>query len=110
MKRINWKKKVKEIPSRVQIAPKVFYDVTWQKEITDTKGNHLYGVTDLTNKIITIQLDLSPKLTVETYIHELGHAFSEEFGLDLTETQVLAMEPAIPYMIRSNNIFQKESK
>ena len=108
MSRINWKKTVKEIPSKVQVASKVFYDVTWQKEIVDTKGNHLYGFTDLINKIITIQLDLPPKLTVETYTHELAHAVSEEFKIGLTENQVLAMEKAMPYLLKKNNVFNEE--
>lgn len=107
MSRINWKKKVSEIPSKIQIAPRLFYDVTWQKEIVDTKGNHLYGLTDLTNKIITIKMDMSPKLTVETYIHEVVHAFSEEYQLGLTENQVLKMEHTIPYIIK-NNLFKEE--
>jgi hypothetical protein len=94
----NWKKKLKAIPARVQIAPKVHYEVTWQKEILDTKGNHLYGITDLDNKIITIKMGMSPKLTVETYIHEVFHAFSHEFNLDLTENQVLGLEHIIPYL------------
>lgn len=98
MARTNWKKKVKSIPAQVQVAPKMFYQVTWQKEILDTKGNNLYGLTDLDNKIITIRMGLSPKLTCETYFHEVIHAFSHEWGLNLTETQVLNMEHILPYL------------
>lgn len=104
MARMNWKKKVAEIPARAQIAPKVFYEITWQKEIVDTKGKHLYGLTDLDNKIITIKMDMSPKLTVETYMHEIFHAFSEEFQLGLTENQVLGLEHIIPYL---DGLFKK---
>ena len=96
--RTNWRKKMKNIPSKVAIAPKVWYDITYQKEIVDTKGNHIYGFTDLDNKIITIRMDMSPKLTVETYWHEVCHAFSEEFEIELTENQVLALEHIIPYI------------
>lgn len=102
----NWKKKMKSIPARVQIAPKVFYEITWQKEMADTKGNHLYGITDLDNRIITIRMDMSPKLTVETFFHECCHAFSHEFNLGLTENQVLGMERMVPYL---DGLFQ-ESK
>lgn len=98
MPRVNWKNKVKNIPARVQIAPRVWYDVTWQKEITDTKGNTLFGLTDLNNKIITIKMDMSPKLTVETYFHECLHAWSDEFKIGLTETQVLHLEHILPYL------------
>lgn len=94
----NWKKKMKSIPARIQIAPKVTYEITWQKEIITPTGNHLYGLTDLDSKIITIKMDMSPKLTVETYWHEVCHAFSEEFQLGLTENQVLGMEKIVPYL------------
>lgn len=106
--RINWRKRVSQIPSKVQIAPKIFYDVVWQKEITDTKGNHLYGLTDLTNRVITIKMDMTPRLTVETYIHEITHAVSEEFNLGLTENQVLKIEHAIPFLLKGNNLFKEE--
>jgi hypothetical protein len=94
----DWKKKARNIPSKVAIAPKVSYDITFQKEIVDTVGNHLCGFTDLNNKIITVRMGMSPKLTVETFVHEVFHAFSEEFELNLTEKQVLGLEKIIPYL------------
>lgn len=105
MARVNYKKLVKQIPSKVQIAPRVYYDIVWQKEIVDTKGNHLYGLSDLTNKVITIKMDLPAKLTIEIYFHELYHCFSEELELGLTETQVLKMEHAAPYILKKGNVF-----
>jgi hypothetical protein len=96
--RTDWRRKARNIPAKVQVAPKVWYDITYQKEIIDTAGNHLYGFTDLNNKIITIKMDMSPKLTVETFMHECFHAFSEEFELGLTEKQVLGLEHIIPYL------------
>lgn len=104
---MNWKKKSKNIPARVQIAPKVAYEIVWQKDLQDTKGNVIYGLTDLNTKTITIRMDMKPKLTVETYIHECFHAFSEEFNLGLTENQVLGMENMIPYL---DGLFEKGSK
>lgn len=107
-KRINWKKLVTLIPSKVQIAPKVYYDVVWQKEIINSTGHHLYGVTDLTNKIITIKMGMPAKLTMETYFHECIHALSEEYKLGLTENQVLAMEHALPYVLKTDNLLKEE--
>lgn len=106
--RISWRKQVKKIPNRVQIAPKVFYDVVWQKELTDTKGSPLYGVTDLSNKIITICMDMPAKVTVETYWHEITHAWSEEFKINLTENQVLNLEHILPYLLKYNNVWKEE--
>lgn len=107
MPRVDWKKKVRSIPAQVQIAPNVIYQVTWQKEILDTKGNSLYGITDLDDKIITIKMGMSPKLTCETYFHECLHGFSHEFNLNLTETQVLGMENILPYL---DTLFEKKGK
>lgn len=105
--RHNWKKKVNNIPAKVQIAPRVYYDVTWQKEIVDTKGNHLYGFTDPNVRVITIKMDMSPKLTCETFFHECMHAWSEHYGINLTENQVLALEHILPYI---DGLFNKGSK
>lgn len=104
MPRVDWKKKVRNIPAKIQIAPKIVYQITWQKEILDSKGNTLFGITDLNNKIITIKMDMSPKLTCETYFHECLHAWSEEFKINLTENQVLLLENILPYL---DNLFVK---
>lgn len=107
MSRINWKKKVRNIPAKVQIAPKVQYDITWQKEILNTKGDHLCGFTDFDNKIINIQLGMSPKLTAETAWHECLHAWSHHYNINLTENQVLALEKILPYI---DGLFNKGNK
>ena len=97
-KRFDWKKKARNIPPTVQIAPGIHYAITWQTEILDTKGNPLYGITDLDNHIITIRMGMTPKLTVETFFHECTHAFSDAFKIGLTENQVLQLEHVIPYL------------
>lgn len=105
--RVNWKKLVKRIPSRVQIKPKIWYNIVWSKDLMDTKGNELYGLTDFTNRVITIRMDLPPRLTVETFLHECVHMASFEYDLNLTETQVLAMEHSLPYFLKKGNIFNE---
>lgn len=102
---MDWRKKMRNIPAKVQIAPKISYDIVWQKEIKNTKGNELCGTADYDNRIITLSLNLSPKLTVITYIHECLHCFSNEFGLNLTENQILAMEKTFPYI---DKLFDKK--
>lgn len=108
MSRVNWKKKVTQIPSKVQIAPKLFYDIVWQKELVNASGHKLCGLTDFTNKLITIQMDMPAKLTIETYLHEVTHAMSEEYELGLTENQVLKIEHALPYVLKKNNLFKED--
>ena len=108
MKRINWKKLVKQIPSRVQIGPKTYYDIVWSTDLVDTKGNYLYGLTDLNHRVITIRMGMPAKLTMETYTHELLHSFSEEYGINLTEKQVLRSEHILPYLLKSGNLLKDE--
>lgn len=103
-KRFDWKKKARNIPATVQVAPGIVYQITWQTEITDTKGNPLFGITDFDNKIITIRMGMKPMITVETFIHEIFHAWSDAFKIDLTEKQVLALEHIIPYL---DGLFEK---
>lgn len=107
-KRVNWKNLASRIPSKVQVGPRKFYDVLWQEEIIDTKGNHLHGLADLTNKIIIIQMNQPARITVETFLHEMSHVISEEFGLGLTEQQVLDLEKAMPYLLKVGNVFKDE--
>lgn len=104
MARIDWRKKMRRIPAKVQIAPKIWYDVVWQKDMTNTKGTELAGTTDYDNKIITIDIGMSPKLTVTTYLHECFHAFSHEYNIKLTENQILGLENIIPYL---DDLFEK---
>lgn len=107
-RRINWKKQLVKIPSQVQVAPKVYYQVVWQKDLADSRGNFIFGLTDLDNKIITIRMDMKPRITVETYWHELQHAFSEEHKINLTENQVLRSEHTLPYLLMKNNVWNDE--
>lgn len=104
---MDWRKLMRRIPATVKIAPGITYQVTWQKKLVDTVGNDLYGSTDYENKIITIELGLSPKQAVVTYIHECCHAFSNEHGIGLTETQIQAIEKTIPYF---DGMFEKGNK
>lgn len=102
---VKWKKLVKRIPPRVQINRNSFYEVCWIEDFPD--GNTL-GETRYDPKQIVIKKGLSPKLTVQTYLHEIGHAVSEEFKANLTETQVLAIEAFFYYMLKNDNIFAEK--
>lgn len=104
---VNWKWFVKRIPSSVQVNRKTHYEIMWTKEFMNEKGT--MGIKDGDKKLIAIKMGMSDKLTIETYIHELLHAFSDESGAGLTEAQIRALEPTFYYWFKKNNIF-KESK
>lgn len=99
---MDWKKLKRKIPHRVQIAKAAWYEVLYTDDFKD--GTTL-GETRFEQRQIVIKNGQSPKMTVVTYLHECAHAFSAEHEINLTETQVLALEKAFYYMLKFNNIF-----
>ena len=102
---VNWKKIRKMIPIRVQLSPKVYYEIVWVDDFVDgeTLGEM---VTEI--KQIRIKTNQSPKMTVVTYLHEFLHAVCNEYNVNLTETQILALEKAFYYVLKPNNLFDKK--
>lgn len=106
MSKVNYKQLVSRIPHKVQLKNKVFYDVLYQDKILFAKdAKEACGITIFQNRQIVIAKGLSDKLTIETYLHELAHAFSFEYSLNLTENQILAMEKGFYYLLKADNIF-----
>lgn len=101
MRWIDW---LKKIPSAVQLSRKGKYEVVW----TDTIKNDtdVLGETRFDPKQIVLKNDQSPKETVHTYIHEVLHAVSAEYDVNLTEAQVRKLEKALYYVIKKGNIFK----
>lgn len=89
--KINWIKLAKNIPTRVKIASKAFYEVLL---IKDFHGEDTWGETRFDERQIVLKADLRPKLSVETYWHECLHAISQEYHVGLNEEQVLKLESA----------------
>ncbi len=101
---INWKKQKNKIPHAVKIGPKDVYEIMWVDSFLEDDN---VGETRFNTQQIVIKTGMTPKLTVTTFGHELLHAFSHVYGLNLTEKQVLAFEKAFPYMVLDGNIFKK---
>lgn len=97
MSRINWKNLAKNIPTRIKIASKAFYEVLL---IKDFHGEDTWGETRYDEKQIILKSDLTPKLTVEVFWHECLHAISEEHNVGLTEQQILDLEKVYPVVRR----------
>jgi len=104
---VNWKKLLKSIPHRVQISRKGFYEILYVDSFLDEST---VGETRLDKKQIVLKDKQTPKESVHTYIHELLHAISDEYEVNLTENQVIALERAIYYVLKSNNVFRKGRK
>ena len=105
---VNWKKLASQIPYKVQVGNKIFYEVVWVDRFDDPTQ---FGSTDANLKQIKIKIDQSNKEKVLTYLHETFHAFSDEHGIGLTETQVRLLETKmLYYWLKQDNLFSKEKK
>jgi uncharacterized protein YpuA (DUF1002 family) len=101
---VNWKSLEKRIPNLVQLKRKTKYEVCYIESFLDES---VLGETRFDSRLIVIKSSQTPKEKVHTYIHELLHAISEEYNVGLTETQVQALERAVYYILKNNNVFKK---
>jgi hypothetical protein len=99
--KVDWEKLRKQIPSEVHLKRGVHYEVLWVESLKDCVGEMRPGT-----KQIVLELGHTDKQTVHTYFHELAHAISEEYGLNLTETQVLKFEESVYYLLKSDNLLK----
>ena len=104
---VNWKKLTKLIPHRVQVSRKSFYEICYVDSFVDEK---VLGETRFDRKQIVIKDKQHPKELIHTYIHELLHAVSAEYDVNLTESQVQALEKSLYYILKSDNVLRKVKK
>lgn len=102
---MNWKSLKNRIPHFVQMG-KSTYEVLYIDEFKDGKT---LGETRFDPKQIVIKNGLTPKMTVITFLHECFHSASEEFGIGLTENQVLSLEKSLYFWLKPGNIFKAKT-
>lgn len=103
---VNWTKLVKQIPYKVQIGNKLFYEVVWVDRFDDPIQ---VGEMDTKLKQIRLKIDQTNKEKVLTYLHEVLHAFSDEHDIGLTENQVSLLENKMMYyFLKPDNLFSEE--
>lgn len=98
------KKKLKElIPSKVRITSKVSYEIVFIDAFTADKQ---VGECRYEAKQIVLKNGESDTETWSTFLHEVAHAMSFEYGdkAPLTETQVIWLEKAIKNFLRLNKL------
>lgn len=102
---VNWKKYYKNIPSSVKIG-KSLYEVLWTDEFKDKHqlGESRFGEL----KQIVINKNQPVKEAVHTYWHEVIHAISVEYDVNMTEKQVLSFEKSLKNIVDAGNLFKKE--
>jgi hypothetical protein len=99
---IKWKQLLTRIPNTVKFG-KTTYEVLWVDAFTNEKT---LGETRFDTKQIIIKTGESAKETVHTYLHEIIHALENEYGANLTENQVLALEKGVKDILKKGNIFK----
>lgn len=104
---IKWIKYLKRIPIKVQVSKSRIFEVLWTDNF---EGGKTLGETRFNKDQIIIKRNEPIKEMVHTYVHEVLHAFSEEYGANLTEKQVLALEKALYYVVKNGNIFLGANK
>ena len=94
---MNWKKLRNNIPSHIQISRKDLYEIIWVDAFKDPRD---LGQTRYDAKQIAIKMGLSDKETVLTLYHEIFHALSGSYDINLTETQVALIEKSLHYLLK----------
>jgi hypothetical protein len=83
----------KNIPNKVRVKPRIFYEVLWSEDFHfDKEGQKTYGITRFDPRQIVINKNQPDKESCHTYFHEFLHAVSHEYEVNLTENQVIALE------------------
>lgn len=95
--KINWPSLRLNIPHKVKVAPKEFFEILWSDCLADTQGKKIYGRTEFDPKQIIINVDQADKDAVLTYFHEFIHALDDQHEIGLTEKQVIKLEKCFPY-------------
>lgn len=90
---------------KVRLTSKIGYEVLFVNEFPNDPK--CLGECRYDSKQIVIKNDESNTETLKTYIHEILHAVSNEYGANLTETQVGKMENGIYNFFRLNGYLKK---
>ena len=90
--RINYKKFVRHIPTQIRVRSRVRYEVLFSDNIKN--DGDVLGETRFEPKQIVLKNNQGNKELIHTLWHEFLHAVSEEYRVELTESQVRALEKA----------------
>jgi len=106
---VKWKDYFNRIPASVKVN-KSTYEVHWIDSFPKDKEQLGESRFNDNEREIVIKLGQNDKETVKTYWHELCHVASEEYGINLTENQVLKLENFLKDVLTPGNIFKKGNK
>lgn len=96
--RLKVKQYLKNMPDKVQTGPKQFCEILYADKIRGDDGT--LGEARPDTRQIVISTNQSDKEKLMTAFHEYIHFLSFDYNINLTENQVLALEKAMPYLIK----------
>ena len=94
----------KDFPKSVQITPKVSYAVKFKRGLE--KQGYM-GLCHYDTREIWVSMGLSAKDRLSTFCHELAHAASHEYGLDLEHKIVYDLEGPLAFFLSRNTKWLK---
>jgi Zn-dependent peptidase ImmA (M78 family) len=83
-------------PVRVLVA-NALYVITYQRSL-ELDGEQAYGIHDYNNKTIQIATDCHETIIKQTLFHELFHAVTSEYFVDLTDDESTADLVSLGFM------------
>lgn len=87
----------KQYPREIMIRGSV-----WTIKFVRNLGPHLCGECDLAEREIRIAQKLKPMLRLETFVHEVLHAFEEEYGLKIPHKMIYKLEKPLCNLLIEN--------
>lgn len=103
----NWDDLSKRIPHRIRVGGRTYFEIVW---VDSFPNPQIVGETRFDPKQIALKTGQSQKEATLTYLHEILHAVSDHYDIGLTETQVQALEKALPVLLSDGNLFTPKKR
>ena len=86
---------VKDYPKSIKITSEVEYQIKFVKRIEGAEDEEVFGEINLDDKVILIKRKQAPEEMFKTFIHEVFHAFEEEYNIKMSHTAIRKLESAV---------------
>ena len=94
-----------KIPRKVKVGA-IPYRVQCKREVTDG-SRRLVAAADHKRQLIEISNDDGPQQQEDSFWHETLHCLSDVFHVDLTETQICILTPALHAFLKDNKLLKE---
>ena len=85
------------------------WEIRFVRRLANDEGQQVAGLADPLDKTIYIRLGQTPIERLRTFVHEVMHAFEEEYGFSIPHSIVEALEDPIIFFILENCCGQRTS-